>query len=89
MSQVKEVGRQRCEEALLYLLHRSSSCSYVRASISESSGLNFLLSGNWTCKGISITCLCGLAASSHHLLGLILWRFETEQPRGVNTAFLP
>lgn len=85
MSQLKEVGRQRCEEAPPYLQHRSSSCSYVHASISESSGLNFSLSGNWTCKGISITCLCSLAAS-HHLLGLILWRFETEQPGGINPA---
>lgn len=63
MSQVKEAGRQSCEEAALYLQHHSSSCSYVHASISESSGLNFSLSGNGTCKIISIICLCGLATS--------------------------
>jgi len=81
MSQLRELGRQRCEEAPQYLQHRSSSCSYVHASISESSGLNFSLSGNWTCKGISMTCLCDFA-TNYHLLGLILWRFETEQVRG-------
>lgn len=88
MSQVKEAGRQRREEAPLYLQHHSSFCSYVHASISESSGLNFSLSGNWTCKGISIICLCGLATSYHHLLGVISWRFEPECPGGINTAFL-